>query len=71
MAGAITRSAPESSTRVLERSRVRPARKAMATNDSAAGQRVPPFTSTATTTPSSPASSRASFTGTTSVTPPS
>ena len=33
----------------------------MATNDSAAGQRVPPFTSTAITTPSSPASSRASF----------
>ena len=40
-------------------------------NESAAGQRPPALQSIATTTPSSPASSRASRTGTTSVTPPS
>ncbi|PYQ23395.1 MAG: hypothetical protein DMF79_03845 [Acidobacteria bacterium] len=71
MAGAITRSAPDSSLRVRPRRRVRPARRARATNESAEGQRVPLLQSTATTTPPSPAMSRARRTGMTSEIPPS
>ena len=71
MAGAITRSAPTSSDRVRPRTRVSPARSAIAMKESAAGHRPPALQSMARTTPCSPAISRARRTGTTSVTPPS
>ena len=51
IAGAITRSAPTSSDRVRPRTRVSPARSAIATNESAAGHRPPALQSMARTTP--------------------
>src|SRR5439155_27272807 len=71
IAGAMTKSAPASSLRVRPRRSVSPARSATATNESAAGHRVPLLQSTASTIPDSPAISRARRTGITSEMPPS